>query len=142
MFVSVEIVGVVYGILMGALTGYFSVMVGALFSIAGIVGIIASVFHERKMIATIICSNILSKKKKKLHTVSIQNLLFVCLCVTQFLVVLVIVNLLGLSVNMAGVADPGFFATMDERNLGFIVIKPNAIWFASGIAFMIIFCVC
>ena len=31
---------------------------------------------------------------------------------------------------------------MDERDLGFIIIKPNAIWFACGIAFMILFCVC
>lgn len=60
----------------------------------------------------------------------------------QFLVVLVIVNLLALTINMAGIADPAFFTTMDERDLGFIIIKPNAIWFACGIAFMILFCVC
>ena len=56
--------------------------------------------------------------------------------------VLVVVNLLALTINMAGIADPAFFTTMDERDLGFIIIKPNAIWFACGIAFMILFCVC
>ena len=60
---------------------------------------------------------------------------------SQFLAVLVIVNLLALSVNLAGVADPGFFTTMDERTIGTFTIKPNAVWFACGIAFMILFCV-
>lgn len=50
-----QISGIVYGIIMGALTGYFSIVVGSLFSIAGVVGIAAAAFHGRKAIATLVC---------------------------------------------------------------------------------------
>ncbi len=44
---------------MGALTGYFSIIVGSLFSIAGVIGITASAFHGRKALATLVCFSII-----------------------------------------------------------------------------------
>ena len=49
-----KIGGIVYGIVMGAITGYFSAAVGMLFVIAGIVGIISAAFPGRKALAVFV----------------------------------------------------------------------------------------
>jgi hypothetical protein len=45
--------GIVYALVMGAITGYFSVAVGLLFVISGILGII-SVAFQRKALAVFV----------------------------------------------------------------------------------------
>ena len=53
-FFFFKIGGIVYGIVMGAITGYFSAAVGMLFVIAGIVGIISAAFPGRKALAVFV----------------------------------------------------------------------------------------
>lgn len=58
------------------------------------------------------------------------------------MVAMVVVNVIALAVNLAGVADPNFLTTMEVRDLGFIKLAPSALWFLGALAFMAIFCVC
>ena len=54
--VSIVIGGVLYAIVMGAITGYFSAAVGMLFVISGIIGILSAAF-SRKALAVFVCIN-------------------------------------------------------------------------------------
>jgi hypothetical protein len=47
--VSIVIGGVLYAIVLGAITGYFSAAVGMLFVVAGIVGIVAAAFNRKAL---------------------------------------------------------------------------------------------
>jgi hypothetical protein len=58
------------------------------------------------------------------------------------MMVLCIVNVVALTINLAGVADPSFLSTTSEaRDLGFATIKPGIVWFFGALLFMAIFCV-
>eukprot|EP00727_Mastigamoeba_balamuthi_P007041 m51a1_g2958 hypothetical protein (210) ;mRNA; f:661531-662317 len=103
--------GVLYALVMGAVTGYFSVAVGLLFVLAGIIGIV-SVAFQRKAIAAFY---------------------MMVLCVVN--VVGLIVNLAGAA------DPSFLSTTSEKRDVGFMTITPGVVWFFGGLVFMALFCI-
>ena len=124
-----------FGVVLGAVTGYFNAAVGLLYVISGTLGLIAASGCKRRVVSLLVC--LYHSCFPRLSSI----VLHVLASSLQFFVLLVLTSIAGLGVNVVGLMQPTLVTNTDARDFGFAVVAPSVIWFIFALLFLAIFCI-
>ncbi|ELP83996.1 hypothetical protein EIN_345820 [Entamoeba invadens IP1] len=104
----------IYGMILGAITGYYQMAVAGIYVIAGLIGIFSGLLRGR-------LTSALSYKK--------------------YLLSFVVAWMVSIALNIMGIVKPTQISTFDkEYEFGGIKLSPTFWWYVGGLVFCLLFC--
>ena len=123
--------GLLFGVVLGAVTGYFNAAVGLLYVIAGTLGVLAGSGNRKTAVSFLVCI-ISSCTLFILQSVSKHE---------QFFLLMIVACICGLLVNLIGLLQPVLISGEQSRDFGFAIVTPSVVWFLGALLFLAVFCI-